>query len=184
MRRFIAVCVVLLASVAAARELKGVNMPEGVTVEGKALKLNGMGVRTKAIFKVYVAGLYVETPSKNAVDLITKDEVHQVKMQLLRDLDKGKLAGGFKEGLQGAAPEKVAAVKDRLEKFCAVIPDLKEGEALVITYVPGKGTTLEGPAGSLVTIEGKDFAQALFTVWLGKKPVDEDLKNGLVGLPP
>jgi hypothetical protein len=33
----------------------------------------------------------------------------------------------------------------------------------------------------LVTIEGKDFSDALFLVWLGAKPPTEDLKKGLLG---
>lgn len=169
---------------AAAGELKGVKMPDAITVEGKPLKLNGMGLRSKAIFKIYVAGLYVETPSHDPAELINKDEVHQVKMTLLRDLDHEKFAGGFMESFTHNSGDKFAAIKARVEKFCAAIPEVvKEGESLVITYVPGKGTTLQVPHGESVTLEGRDFAQALFTVWLGKKPVDEDLKNGLVGSP-
>jgi hypothetical protein len=30
-------------------------------------------------------------------------------------------------------------------------------------------------------VEGKDFADALFSVWLGQSPVDESLKNGMLG---
>ncbi len=30
-------------------------------------------------------------------------------------------------------------------------------------------------------IEGKDFADALFSVWLGSDPVDRDLKKALLG---
>ncbi|MCM2317339.1 MAG: chalcone isomerase family protein [Thermoanaerobaculia bacterium] len=31
-------------------------------------------------------------------------------------------------------------------------------------------------------MEGKDFADALFAVWLGKYPVDEKLKDGMLGM--
>ena len=31
------------------------------------------------------------------------------------------------------------------------------------------------------TLPGKDFADAIFSVWLGAKPVDGDLKKGLLG---
>jgi hypothetical protein len=30
-------------------------------------------------------------------------------------------------------------------------------------------------------IEGKDFADALFSVWLGRTAVDDELKAGLLG---
>ena len=51
-----------LGSAAPAAELAGVTMPDTDTVEGKTLKLNGLGLRKKMVFKVYVAGLYLETP--------------------------------------------------------------------------------------------------------------------------
>ena len=75
----------------------------------------------------------------------------------------------------------MAALKDRLTSFMGVIPDLKEGQILKLTYVPGKGTTVKGGAAAEATVEGKDFADALFSVWLGKNPVDEDLKQGMLG---
>ena len=53
---------------APAKEVAGVSLPETTTVDGKTLKLNGAGLRKKVVFKVYVAGLYLETPSKDAVN--------------------------------------------------------------------------------------------------------------------
>jgi hypothetical protein len=62
------------------------------------------------------------------------------------------------------------------------IPDLKEGQQLSITYVPGQGTTVVVDDGTAkTTVEGKDFADALFRVWLGSDPVDADLKERLLG---
>ena len=34
---------------------------------------------------------------------------------------------------------------------------------------------------SVGTIEGRDFADALFSVWLGPSPVQDDLKTALTG---
>ena len=75
----------------------------------------------------------------------------------------------------------MAALKDRLSKFTAQVPDLKEGQVLTIVYVPGKGTQISGAGKGDVVIEGKDFADAMFGVWLGKSPVDDDLKKGMLG---
>ena len=43
-----------------------------------------------------------------------------------------------------------------------------------------QGTTVKGPTAE-VSVPGKDFADALFSVWLGKEPVDEGLKSGMLG---
>jgi len=61
-----------------------------------------------------------------------------------------------------------------------MIPDAKKGSTIVITYVPGSGTMLS-TAGERSIIPGKDFADALFSVWLGPSPVDDGLKKGLLG---
>lgn len=171
----------LLAVPALAKELKGVKMPDSIEAGGKTLKLNGMGLRTKAIFKVYVAGLYLEETSSDPAVITSKDQVRQVEMVMLRDLEKSKITEAITAGFEKNAADKMAGLKDRLAKLNASVPDLKEGQILKLTYVPGKGTTVKGGAGAEATIEGKDFADALFSVWLGKTPVDEDLKQGMLG---
>ena len=44
----------------------------------------------------------------------------------------------------------------------------------------GTGTQVKAP-GVDVTLEGKDFMDALLGTWLGKDPVHEGCKNGLLG---
>lgn len=102
-------------------------------------------------------------------------------MVMLRDLEKSKITEAIQLGFEKNAGDKMAALKDRLAKLSASVPDLKEGQIFKLTYVPGKGTTVKGGGGAEVVIEGKDFADALFSVWLGKNPVDEDLKSGMLG---
>ena len=171
----------LFAVPALAKELKGVKMDDTIDVEGKKLILNGIGLRTKVIFKVYVAGLYLEEASSDPGVILTKEQTRKVTMVMLRDLEKTKISEAIQAGFEKNNTEKMGALKDRLAKFIAVIPDLKEGQLLSLTYVPGKGTTVKGGAAAEQTIEGKDFADALFSVWLGKSPVDEDLKTGMLG---
>ena len=63
----------------------------------------------------------------------------------------------------------------------AMISDVVEGDQIVMTYVPGKGTIVSVKGAEKGVIEGKDFADALFAVWLGANPVQEDLKKALLG---
>ncbi|MBS1151867.1 MAG: hypothetical protein H6Q89_3565 [Myxococcaceae bacterium] len=171
----------LFAVPALAKEFKGVKMADTITVDGKALKLNGMGLRTKVVFKVYVAGLYLEEVSNDPAVILTKDQTRKVEMIMLRDLEKAKIVEAIQAGFEKNNADKMPALKERLAKFVGVIPDLKENQILSLTYVPGKGTTVKGGASAETTVEGKDFADALFSVWLGKTPVDEDLKSGMLG---
>jgi hypothetical protein len=166
---------------AAAKELAGVNMPDTLSVGDKTLKLNGLGLRKKVMFKVYVGGLYLETPSKDAAAILASDQAKAVRMSFLRDVDKGKMKDAFVEGFEANAKEKAAAQKASIEKLYSLIPDMKEGQTLSFSYLPGKGTTVSLGDKALGLIEGKEFAEALFALWLGPKPPSEDLKKGMLG---
>lgn len=182
LKRTLAACALLLMSTTAfAGEVAGVKMADRTTVDGKQLTLNGMGLRTKLVFKVYVAGLYTEKTSKDGNQLIASDQLKRVQMVMLRDLEKGKIVEAVVDGFEKNAKAQMPALKQRLDSFVAQIPDLKEGENLVITYVPGKGTMLTAKGRDSIAVPGKDFADALFSVWLGRYPVDEKLKSGMLG---
>lgn len=165
----------------AARELAGANLPDTLSAGDKTLKLNGLGLRKKAIFKVYVGGLYLEAPSKDAAAILAADAPKAVRMHFLRDLKKAQLTEGFSEGFEANAKEKATAQKAALDRMLALVPDVKEGETMSFVYVPGKGTTLFSGDKALGTFEGKDFADVVFLLWLGPKPPTEDLKKGMLG---
>jgi hypothetical protein len=165
----------------AARELAGVNLPDTLTAGDKTIRLNGLGLRKKAIFKVYVGGLYLEAASKDAAAIVAADAPKAVRMHFLRDLKKSQLTEAFSEGFEANAKEKAAAQKAALDRMLALVPDVKEGDTMSFVYVPGKGTTLFSGEKALGTFEGKDFADAIFLLWLGPKPPSEDLKKGMLG---
>lgn len=64
------------------------------------------------------------------------------------------------------------------------IPDVKKGkkgDRLLFVYRPGAGLEVQANGRPLGSIEGKDFSDALFRVWLGGKVSDKTLKKGLLG---
>ena len=161
-------------------ELAGVTLPDTLKVGEKTLKLNGLGLRKKAVFKVYVGGLYLESASKNAGAILMADQTKAIRMHFLRDLTKAQLVEAFQEGFEAnvkdPAPQKAA-----FERMLALVPDVKEGGTLTFTYLPGKGTTLSAGSKELGVFEGKGFADAVFAIWLGPKPPSDDLKKGMLG---
>jgi len=170
-----------VASAASAREVAGVTLPDTVSVEGKTLKLNGAGLRTKMVFKVYVAGLYLETPSKDAATVISSDQVRRMHLSILRSLDRSKITEAISEGFEKNSKAQLPALKARLDRLNSMIPNVEKGDQILLTYVPGRGTVVSAKNVEKGVIEGKDFADALFSVWLGANPVQPDLKKGLLG---
>jgi len=169
-----------VAALVVAGEVAGVRMADTVSVEGKTLKLNGMGLRKKVVFKVYVAGLYLETPSPAGEAVIASDQIKRMQLSVLRSLKSKQVTEAIEEGFEKNSRAQMGALKERLGKFGAMISDVVEGDQIVMTYVPGKGTIVSVKGADKGVIEGKDFADALFAVWLGNNPVQEDLKKALL----
>ena len=170
----------LVAVPAAAKEREGVVAPPTIQVEGRTLNLMGMGLRKKLWFKVYLASLYLEHPSADAEQVIVSDQIKRVQMNMLRDLDRGKIVEAVQEGFQRNSGPRMPQLKERLDRFLGAIPDLRGGQTIVITYFPDRGTVLKAGGGEEVVMQGKDFADALFSVWLGKQPVDDELKEEML----
>ena len=177
----LAVLVAVVTMPLLALEVGGVKLPDTVSVDGKSLKLNGAGIRKKAIFKVYVAALYVETPSKDAASLVSASEVKSMRLHMLRNVEGAKVSGAIIEGFENNSKAALPQLKPRLDQLAKMIPDVKEGDEIALTWVPDKGTQVSVRGTNAGTIEGRDFADALFAVWLGPNPVQEDLKVSLLG---
>jgi hypothetical protein len=178
-----AVVAALTLAAPTVRDVYGVQVPESVFTNGKLLFLNGTGLRKKAIFKVYVASLYLEkAPDPDPRSVVESDQMKRVDMGMLRDLDRDKIVEAVREGFEKNSREQMPKLQQRLDRFVEQIPDLKEGQRLTITYAPAGGTSVVvGDGEARTRIEGKDFADALFRVWLGDHPVDSDLKDRMLG---
>ena len=180
----LALCVALFTALPAlARDVEGVDVPDNVTVEGTKLALNGVGLRRATIFnvKVYVGALYLTTPSADPEAIVRADEAKSVRMHFLREVSRDKVMGAFREGFEKNSAAEAAALTRDLEKVEKVVPaDMKPGMQLTVTYLPGEGTVVTGPEGR-TTIAGKPFADAMFRNWLGAKPADDGLKQGMLG---
>lgn len=170
----------LVALPALAKEREGVVAPPEIQVEGKALKLMGMGLRKKMWFKVYLASLYLETPTGDPAQVIASDQIKRVQMNMLRDLERGKIVEAVQQGFERNSGPQMPQLKERLDRFLGAVPDLRGGQTIVITYLPGRGTVIKAGSAEQVELPGKDFADALFAVWLGTQPVDDELKQEML----
>lgn len=170
----------LVALPAVAKERDGVVAPPVIEVSGKQLHLMGMGLRKKLWFKVYLASLYVEDTTDDPARVIGSDQVKRVQMNMLRDLERGKIVEAVQQGFERNSGPDMPRLQGRLDQFLKAIPDLKSGQTIVITYAPGRGTFVKAGGGEEITVPGKDFADALFSVWLGKQPVDDELKREML----
>jgi hypothetical protein len=164
-----------------AASLAGVTLPDTVQVGGTTLLLNGLGLRTKFTVKVYVAGLYLQQKSSDSSAIIKADAPKRIVMQFLHGASKQQMTDAFDEGFKENTPDVEKTMKTDIDRLLAALEAVKNGDQMVIVYVPGTGTTLDINGTNKLTIAGSAFGQVLFSVWLGPKPPTTDLKKGILG---
>ncbi len=171
----------VVAITARAAELDGVRLSDTLTVGHTPLELNGIGLRTKYYFKIYVGGLYLARPSTDPAAIITADAPKALVMQFVRDIDRSKLTEAYREAFAANAPALMSQQKASVNRFLAFLPDVKDGERLSFTYQPGKGSTFRVGNSKSLLIPGKAFAELYLMVFIGPKPPTAQLKKELLG---
>jgi hypothetical protein len=175
-----ALLVLLMSVPVQALTLADVELPDTVTIDGTTLMLNGMGLREATMLhvKAYVGGLYLPKRTSDGDTVIDSRELKRVTMKFLRDIDRGRLSSGWADELREVAKK---PTESQIAQFTALIPDVKTGDTLSFTWRPGTGVEVALNDAARGTVPGDDFARALFAIWFGPKPSDENLKSGMLG---
>ena len=178
-----------LAQAQSATEVAGVKYEGAVQIGNGKLLLNGAGIRYKAIFKVYTAGLYLKDKTGTPDGVFAMAGPKRLSIHMLREIDANELGKLFTKGMQdNATPEdfsKSIPGVMRIAEVFAAKKKMSSGEGFSVDYIPGTGT--------LVLVNGKvqgepikkpEFFTTLMRIWLGKNPADSQLKDALLGVQP
>ena len=172
---------------AAAAEIEGVKLADKLRVSdaGPELILNGAGVRTRVFFKVYVGALYLQK-KENATDAVLADAgPKRIAMHVLRDLTAEQLFSALKDGLgNNHTPGQLAKLEPQvkqLEDIFNAVKAAKNGDVILLDYLPGAGTRITVRGDDKGTIPGEEFNRALLRIWLGNQPADASLKKAMLG---
>jgi hypothetical protein len=175
----------LFFSLADAREVAGIDLPDEIKVEaeGAPLVLNGAGIRKKFFFSIYLASLYLPSRTGDAAVILDADKPNRVRMDMLYSkVDKEKFVEGWNDGFAANHSEQqLAPLKDRVERFNGMFETLREGDRVLFDYLPAVGTRVTINGSERGVIPGHDFNQALLKIWLGDSPVTKSLKRDLLG---
>ena len=175
--------IVLIPVPAQSKEISGINIAEQAQLADQPLTLNGAGVRTKFVFDIYVGALYLKQTTPDAGLAIQMAGPKRVLMHFLYDaVEKEKLTDGWSEGFENNLTEKqLQSLKPRLDHFNSLFISVKNGDEILLDYVPDKGTSVIINKNLKGTVAGEDFNRALLRVWLGEDPADSDLKSAMLG---
>ena len=177
----------LLAVGVQAAELEGVQLEERAQVDGQALELNGIGLRTRYFFKVYVAGLYLPHKASSAHTALEGAGPKRIVLVMLRDASADQFCESVQVGLENNHNEQdLERLKPRAEALYAKIRAIGEahkGMRIVLDYSDSTRATMlhvdGAPQGD--AIRGREFFRGLLRIWLGERPAQADLKRLLLG---
>jgi hypothetical protein len=144
------------------------------------LRLRGAGLLRWGFFvKVYAAALYVA--DEGGFDPHA-DTARRLEFTYFVGFSADDLRGAADHVLrQNFTSEVLAPLRGRIDALHEAYVNVRSGDRVTITYVPGRGTELTLNGKSLAVVEGADFARAYFAIFLGERPVDEGLRRALLG---
>ena len=174
------------STLAAPMEVSGIKLADPVEVAGSKLQLNGAGIRFKAIFKVYVAALYLDRKATTAEEAFSTAGAKRISITLLREIDSNELGKSFTKAFEENVPKnEMSKLIPGLMRMGQVFADQKKivaNEGFTIDWIPGTGT--------VITVKGKtqgepikeaEFYNAMLRIWIGQNPADWKLKDALLG---
>ena len=189
--------IVLVAGLAmslGAQEVKEPRTGVSFPVKEDGMTLLGAGVRTKTFLKVkvYAAAFYVAAAALTGPlavhrgrtgtpafyrDLVWGDFPKAIVMKFVRDTTTSQIRDAFYEALPNVD-------RARLDLLASHFGTPRKGDTVVVRWAPG-GVIQTTAAGVVKPpIADKAFAAAVCGIWLGEKPIQEDLKRDLVSRAP
>jgi cytidylate kinase len=160
-----------------------VKIEDKTRVADTELSLTGAGLRKRAFFQVYAIGLYVQD---RKADPISQPGPKRVQIHMLRDVSADTFTEALADGIKANHSEAEAkAFEPRVKQLGSTIAEIKEARKGMTIALDWNGSAtqvvIDGrPAGQ--PIAGEDFYRALLKIWLGEKPVQDDLKKSLLGV--
>ncbi|MES2741682.1 MAG: chalcone isomerase family protein [Pseudomonadota bacterium] len=172
---------------AMAAEAGGVKFDESSHLGDKELKLNGLGVRTKTLFKIYAIALYLPEKKTATADILALPGPRRIIITMLRDLSSEDFGQAFMNGLHNNLDvderTKILSQTMAFGSMFSLIPSLKKNDVMTVDWVPAVGTVsylngkkLSDPVPEL------GFYNAILKIWLGDRPADSNLKPKLLGV--
>jgi hypothetical protein len=148
---------------------------------GPDFQLIGAGRwKWKGLVPVYSSALYLTRPED--AGKIDQPVARCLSITYYREVGKADLIAAAENYLKkNATVAQITAIADRLKQINDLYRDVKEGDRYHMIFVPGQGTRLIFNGELKGTIPGDDFGPLYFSVWLGKAPVSEALRDSMLG---
>jgi Chalcone isomerase-like len=157
-------------------------------VAGQVLELNGVGLRAVSWLKGYAAGLYLPSRARTPQQVLAATGAKRLQLRMLQEVEIEEFVKAFHKGVGRNTPEPQQRVlAERMARFDQVLRSIgkvKKRDVVDLDWLPGRGLQL-AHNGKLrgEPIPGDDLYAALLRIFIGERPVDAEMKIGLLGGP-
>jgi len=168
-----------IPSKAFAAQISGVWFNENYFDQGINMSLQGTGLKSYFFYRAFAAGFYKGQGDssdllENCPKRIEVEYFVNIPGHALNDFTLNIMKNNITKA-------ELEALQEQIWQMSQYFVDLKSGDRFSITYIPHVGTKFEHNGKLVGIIEGRAFAKALFSVWIGKKPFDLHLKEQVLG---
>jgi hypothetical protein len=185
MLRIIASFILGLALLPAAQaiEINDIEVADTIQVAEQSLALNGTGIRSKFFLNIYIGALYLNEKSSDAAKLIAADEAMTIRLYITSSLIDGeKMSEATLDGFVKSTGGNLGPIQKEVESLIGAFRDaVEDNDVFDLQYVPGTGVSVVRNGETKVVVPGLEFKKALFGIWLSEDPVQDDLKEGMLG---
>lgn len=180
---FLILVLFMAVSVSNATEIDNVNMPDSLMCGKTNLILNGAGMRTKFMIKLYTAGLYLVQKDQDPKKIIAADEPMAIRMHIISStVTNQRMEEAFKKGFFKVARGNIAPIKTETDKFLTIFKDsINENDIYDFIYSPNLGIEVYKNHKKLTIIDGMLFKKALFCIFLCDNSARNSLTKEMLG---
>ena len=160
--------------------VKETEFSNSIEVRGTPLQLSGAALLKYMFFiEAYTGALYLpeNTDGSNALDDIPKHLVLEYGVNLSSEDFAEATMAQIKASVTKAVFHRLGP---KIESLNRLYKDVQPKDRYALTYLPGRGTQLTLNSQPLGTIEGSEFAKALFGIWIGENPIDKTFRDRLL----
>ncbi|WP_417345245.1 chalcone isomerase family protein [Ferrimonas sp.] len=160
-----------------------VELADNLTLDGVEMPYRGAGIRSKFFMDLYVSSLYNQE-SLPATELMEGHTAATIQLDIISSMiTSEKMTASMEDGFAQSAGKHLPQLKEQISQFTqAFSAPVSEGDTFQIVSIPGQPVELLKNGTKLVAVEGELFRSVLLGIWLGDTPLDDDLKEEMLGL--
>ncbi|MBB6479395.1 chalcone isomerase family protein [Spirochaeta isovalerica] len=172
----------MLVPAFAGTTIAGVSVSDSVSYEGINFNLNGAGIRTKVVIRLYVGSLYTAQSVSDSGPVLDGPVPSVIRLDIISKIITSELMREtIEEGFDKAMGGNTAPLRKEIDDFIAIFSDeISKGDQFTFVSLPGISLTAYKGSRKLATINNDRFRQTLFTIWLGDDPADGRLKKAML----